>query len=145
RTKDQHRVFLLSRSWIKRSSKVRLEKLRTKRACMRNGGSFPIALLMIVTWWKRGRMQARQRQIWKNVGDCVPITRSFTIGCARKQSRKNLRATSTRTKRSIWPCWHKTASAPRLLLLSLPHPSPECDHRNRLCRNNAKKTGSSAS
>src|SRR6476620_7360857 len=135
-------------SWIKRSSKVHWEKRRMKRACMRNGGSFPIVLLTITTWWRRGRTQAGQRRTWKSDIGCVPITRCFTIGCARKQVPRNLRSTSTRTKRSIWGCWHKTAFAPRLLLLLPPrqerrkrtrllHRNLNCERQNLLCRNNA--------
>jgi len=114
-----------------------------KRACMHNGGSFPIALLMIVTWWRRGPTQAGQGRIWKNVSGCGPIIRCFTIGCARKQAPRNLRATSTRTKRSIWRCWHKTVSDPHLLLLPPLHRSPDrtCTRQNRRCRNNANKEG----
>src|SRR5437762_1349063 len=151
RTKDPHRVFLLSKSWIKRSSKLRLEKRWMKRACMRNGGSFPIALLMIVTWSRHEPGRARQRLTWKNVNDCAPIILRFTIGCAPKQAPRNLRTTSTRTKRSIWRCWHKTAFAPRLLLLLLPRQENgrnragllrrnlNCERQNRLCRNSRRR------
>src|SRR5207302_2463200 len=138
-------------TWIKRSSKVHLEKRRTKRAFMRNGGSFPIALSTIQTWWSRGPKQAGQRRTYKSATDCVPITRCFTIGCARKQVPRNLRTTSTRTKRSIWRCWHKTAFAPRLLLLLAPRQENgrnragllrrnlNCERQNRLCRNSRRR------
>jgi hypothetical protein len=149
--KDQPRASLLSMSWIKRSSKVHSGKQRTKRACMRNGGSFPIASLTITTWWGRGPRPRGQRPTWKSAGDCVPITRCFTIACARKQVPRNSRATSTRTKRSIWCCWHKTAFALRLLpplspqpesrrkRTGLTHRNLNCERQNRLCRNSRRR------
>src|SRR6266550_4558742 len=55
------------------------------------------------------------------------------------------------SKRSIWRCWHKTAFAPRLLLLLAPRQESRrkrarllrrnlnCEHQNRLCRNSRRR------
>src|SRR5207237_9537454 len=70
---------------------------------------------------------------------------------ASKQDHRNLRTTPPRPKLSIWRCWHKTAVAPRLLLLlaarqesgrkrtRLLRRNLNCERQNRLCRNSRRR------
>src|SRR5207237_10231745 len=97
----QRRKSPPSKSWIKCSSKRRLERRPTKHVYTSNGARSRTKQSMILILWPGVRMQKPRRQTSSNDSECAPTTPCYTIGCGQRRKRLSWRTTITRRKRNI--------------------------------------------